>query len=350
MSVTVTNRPFGTLADGRAVTAYTLADDGGMQVTVLDYGAILQSVVVPVPGGAVDVVLGFDSPHGYQNVDGYLGALIGRNANRLGDAFIEIDGCRFALTANEGTKQLHGGLAGFNQKLFDVSVIEGGIALRCESMDGEEGYPGTLSLTASYTLQNGNALSLDYFATCTKDTVVNITNHSYFNLNGGGDAMQHTLRLNASRMTPMDALSLPDGSFAAVAGTPFDFTTPHTLAQRIDTDDGQLVFGHGYDHNFALDPPAGAQGLALAAVLTGDKSGIVMECTTTCPGIQLYTANFLNSGDIAGKGGAPYRQRQAVCLETQYFPNANICKNFPSTVLRAGKAYHETTVYSFSHR
>lgn len=346
--ITVTTRPFGALPDGRAVTAYTIANGAGMRVTALDYGAILQSVCVPAAAGPVDVVLGYPALEDYLVSGGYLGALVGRNANRLGGAFIEIDGKRWPVTANEGKKQLHGGLHGFNEKLFSAREVEGGVAFSCLSPDGEEGFPGEVSLTATYTLDETGALTLDYRAAATRDTVVNLTNHSYFNLNGGGDAMGHRLRIDADAITAMDADSLPTGALMPVAGTPFDFRQFHTLAERIDEPHEQLGFGGGYDHNFALNKAPGQ--LAAVAVLEGDQSGIRLTCSTTCPGLQLYSANFMDKNAAPGKAGRQYRDREAVCLETQYFPNANNCKNFPSTVLRAGAVYHEVTVYTFSAR
>ena len=342
---TVTTRPFGVLPDGRAVTAYTLTNGAGMQATVLDYGAIIQSVLVPTPGGPVDVVLGYPELEGYLTGGGYLGALVGRNANRLGGAFIQIDGEKIPVTANEGSKQLHGGKQGFDKKLYTARRIEGGVELCCVSPDGEEGFPGELQLAFRCLLDDAGALTLDYSAVSTRDTVVNLTNHSYFNLNGGGSAMQHRLTIKANAITAMDEDSLPTGEFMPVGGTPFDFRQPRTLAERIGAESEQLRFGGGYDHNFVLNKPAGA--LEEVAVLVGDQSGIRLGCATTCPGMQLYSANFMDANAAPGKGGQRYKNREAVCLETQYFPNANNCPQFPSTVLRAGQTWHEVTVYTF---
>ena len=341
----VTVKPFGTLPDGQAVSAYTLTNAAGLSVTVLNYGGIIQSILVPTAAGPVDVVLGYPRLEGYLTGGGYLGALVGRNANRLADAYIEIDGKRYQLTANEGKKQLHGGFEGFDKKLFAVDEIPGGIALTCHSADGEEGYPGELTLTARYTLDDSGALTIDYRATCDRDTVVNLTNHSYFNLNGDGDATGHQLRINASAYTAIDADLLTTGEIVPVEGTPFDFRQFHTVGERLGEQDTQLQLGGGYDHNFVLDKKPGT--LSEAAVLRGDRSGITMTCSTTCPGVQLYSANAMDANAEPGKNGHKNENRQAVCLETQYFPGANRHPNFPSTVLRAGQEYHETTVYAF---
>ena len=347
--ITVTRHLFDRLPDGREVTAFVLANTAGMEITVLDYGGILQSIRVPAAGGAVDVVRGYPDLDGYLANSGYIGALIGRNANRIAGAAVEIDGVRCPLTANEGTKQLHGGIRGFNQKLFDAAEIAGGVELRCTSADGEEGFPGEVRLTAGCTLDDDGALTLDYRAVTTRDTIVNLTNHSYFNLNGGGTAMAHRLQIFASHMTPIDESAIPTGEIVPVAGTPFDFLVPHAPAERIGQDDWQLHCGGGYDHNFALDKSAPGA-LETAAVLEGERSGIRMECRTTCPGLQLYTANFLGGCKVPGKDGSILGNREAVCLETQYFPDANAHRNFPSTILCAGDTWHETTVYAFSAR
>lgn len=346
--IQVTTKPFGRLPQGQQVTAYTLTNTAGLAVTVLDYGGIIQSLLVPTDGGPVDVVLGYPRLEGYLTGGGYLGALIGRNANRLADAYIEIDGKRYPLTANEGKKQLHGGFVGFDKKMFEVAEIPGGIALTCHSADGEEGYPGNLTLTAHYTLDDAGALTIDYRATADRDTVVNLTNHSYFNLNGGGDATGHQLRINASSFTPIDGDLLPTGVFSSVEGTPFDFRQFHTIGERLGEQAEQLLLAGGYDHNFVLNKEPGA--LAEAAVLVGDKTGITLTCSTTCPGVQLYSANSMDENAEPGKGGHQNRNREAVCLETQYFPAANRCTDFPSTVLRAGEEYHEVSVYAFSVR
>lgn len=336
---------FGVTKEGLPVTRYTLESRSGITVGVLDRGAIIQSILVPCPDGPVDVVAGFDDISGYEACDAYLGALVGRHANRLGGAFIEIDGKRWPVTANEGAKQLHGGLHGFDQKMFAAEQpAPNCLVLRCVSPDGEEGFPGEVTLQATYTLSDEGALSLDYQATSTRDTVINLTNHSYFNLNGGGSVLQHRLWLAASRFTPIDADALPTGEIRDVAGTPFDFCTAKQIGADLDACDEQLALGHGYDHNFVLDKVSGE--LATVAELCGDQTGIRMRCVTTCPGLQLYTANFLQSPPLV-KGEKTIAPRETVCLETQYFPNSMNCPAFEKPIVRAGGLYHERTIYEF---
>ena len=336
---------FGVTKEGLPVTRYTLESRSGITVGVLDRGATIQSILVPGPEGMVDVVAGFDDISGYEACDAYLGALIGRHANRLGGAFVEIDGTRWPVTANEGAKQLHGGLHGFDKKIFAAEQpAPNCLVLRCTSPDGEEGFPGEVSLTATYTLSDGGALTLDYQASSTRDTVINLTNHSYFNLNGGGSVLKHHLWLAASHFTPIDADALPTGEIRPVAGTPFDFCIAKELGADLAKQDEQLALGHGYDHNFVLDKPQGA--LRTVAELCGDVTGIRMRCATTCPGLQLYTANFLQSPPLV-KGNRSISPREAVCLETQYFPNSMNCPAFAKPVVRAGSFYRERTVYEF---
>lgn len=341
---------FGQTADGQVVTACAMTNPQGMTVTILSLGAIIQSIILPDENGTpLDVVLGYDSVAEYEQGEGYIGALIGRHANRLGGAFIEIDGTKYDVTANEGKNQLHGGAVGFDKKVFDLLVPdeEKNVAvLRCTSADGEEGFPGRLELSVTYTLSDDNALLITYEAVSNKDTVCNITNHSYFNLNGAGSgtAMNHTLQLVAKSFTENDADSLPTGRILPVEGTPMDFKSPKALGQDISADYEPLRLANGYDHNFVLDKAEGA--LAAVALLEGDKSGLRLVCATTCPGLQLYTANFLKE-NLSGKEGKTYAPRHAVCLETQYFPNSMNCPDFCRPILRAGEPYKETTIYQF---
>lgn len=340
---------FGYTATGEPVARYLMTNARGMTVCVLDRGAVLQSILVPDQSGElVDVVLGYDTVEGYEKAEGYLGALIGRNANRLGGAFLQLDDTRIQLTANEGPNQLHGGVHGFNEKMFSAIGEEDSntLTLTCTSPDGEEGFPGNLHLTATYTLTDENALFLDYEAESDQDTVVNITNHSYFNLNGegSGSAEGHTLRILASNFTENDAASLPTGRILPVAGTPMDFTEEKPVGRDISADFEQLHLAHGYDHNFVLDKAPGS--LAAVAQMTGDVTGLRLVCATSCPGLQLYTANFLG-GEPVGKNGHTYAKRGAVCLETQYFPNYMNCPTFEKPIVRAGETWHETTVYQF---
>ncbi|MCI6639464.1 MAG: galactose mutarotase [Pygmaiobacter massiliensis] len=338
---------FGHTHDGREVLRYTMTNSSGMSVSVLDRGCCIQQILVPDKTGTLrDVVLGYPDLAGYEATTAYVGALVGRNANRLGGAYLEIDGKRFELTANEGKNQLHGGLCGFDQKLFSCVADDEENRLRFSliSLDGEEGFPGNLQLNVTYTLTEENALVLEYTAFADQDTVINLTNHSYFNLNGHGSVLNHKLRLLASQYTEQGEQMLATGKILPVAGSPLDFTSEKALGEQIDTDCPQLVLAGGYDHNFILDKAPGT--LAAVAMLTGDESGIRMVCATSCPCLQLYTANFL-AGGPAGKAGIPYQDREAVCLETQQYPNAMNCPNFPKPIVQAGDCWQETTIYQF---
>ena len=340
----VLKEPFGSTRDGRAVDLYTLRC-GSLEAEVLTYGAALRRLQVPDRNGEmVDVVLGYDGISGYEDNGGYLGAVIGRYANRIAGAHCRIAGRTVPLTANEGPKQLHGGPAGFDRQRFDARQTgESSVAFTYTSPAGEGGFPGTLTLEATYTLTE-QGLSLRYEATTDQTTYCNITNHSYFNLNGGGDAMRHRLWLSSSRYTPVGPDSIPTSMARPVAGSPFDFTAEKAIGRDINADDQQLRNVGGYDHNFILDP---MQGLRRAARLTGDRSGIIMEVWTDKPGLQLYTANGLT---ITGRGkhGAAYRPRQAVCLETQFFPDSPNHPEWGDILLRPGRRYDYSTEYRFS--
>ena len=343
----VSREPFGTDREGRNVEKLTLRRDG-LEAEIITFGAALRALRVPrAPdrnGEPVDVVLGFDRVEDYEICGGYLGATVGRYANRIAGASCLIDGRRVALEANEGTKQLHGGPAGFSHRVFDVlETGESSVTLGYVSADGEGGFPGTLTLRVTCAL-DGRGLSLRYEAASDKTTFCNITNHSYFNLNGGGDAMGHALWLAAGRYTPIGDDSIPAAMSAPAAGTPFDFTAEKTLGRDIGADHPQLRCGGGYDHNFVLDP---AQGLRPAARLTGDRSGIVMEVWTEKPGVQLYTANYVEEGR-RGKNGAVYGFRHGFCLETQHFPDTPNQPAFPSATLHAGERYDQLTRFRFS--
>jgi len=337
--------PFGSTRDGRAVEQYTLRC-GNLEAEVLTYGATLRLLQAPDRNGEhVDVVLGYDSVSGYEDNGGYLGAVIGRYANRIAGARCLIDGRIVPLTANEGPKQLHGGPAGFDRQCFEARQTgESAVTFTYTSPDGEGGFPGSLTAQVTYTLQE-QGLSLHYEASASQTTYCNLTNHSYFNLNGGGDAMNHRLWLSSSRYTPVGPDSIPTAMARPVAGSPFDFTAEKTIGRDINADDQQLRNVTGYDHNFILDP---LQGLRRAARLTGDRSGIIMEVWTDKPGLQLYTANGLT---ITGRGkrGAIYRPRQAVCLETQFFPDSPNHPEWGDILLRPGRRYDYTTEFRFSH-
>ena len=335
--------PFGRTRDGRAVEKITLCR-GKLEAEVLTYGGAVAALRVPDrTGEVVDVVLGYPVLSGYEDNGCYLGALVGRYANRLGGAKLTIDGVTYPLSANEGTKQLHGGPEGFSFQVFTVAeAAEDHVVLTYTEPDGKNGYPGTLTLTAVYTLTD-RWLSLQYTAVCDKPTVCNITNHSYFNLNGSGSAMGHRLWVDADAFTPIDADSLPTALSAPVEGTPFDFRAEKTVGRDIGVDHEQLRLAGGYDHNFVLTPKPG---LRLAARLTGDVSGIVMECWTDQPGVQIYTANFLET-DSQTKSGAPYGRRQAVCLETQAPPDSPNHPAWGDVILRPGQVYDRATEYRF---
>ena len=334
--------PFGATG-GRPVDKYILTC-GALEAEIITFGAAVAALRVPDRAGRpVDVVLGYRTLAGYERNGGYLGALVGRYANRIAGASCLIDGERVALEANEGTKQLHGGARGFSYRVFDGEITgDSQLTLTYTAADGEGGYPGTLTLRATYTLTD-RALRLRYEAVSDKTTYCNITNHSYFNLNGGGDAMGHRRRLAAHRYTPVWEDSIPLCMAEDVAGTPFDFTAEKAVGRDIGVDCAQLRYTGGYDHNFVLDP---GQGLRLAARLTGEKSGVVMETWTEKPGVQLYAANFLHT-DGQTKTGAPYGPRQAVCLETQFFPDSPNHPEWGDILLRPGRRYDYTTEYRF---
>jgi len=353
LEATVTKQVFGKTADGTPVDLYVLANKNGMEVAITNYGGIVVSLKTPDRNGKLaDVVLGYDRLEGYLGDKSYQGAIVGRYGNRIGHAAFTLDGTRYTLARNNGDNSLHGGLKGFNKAVWNakqVSSAEGeGVELTHLSKDGEEGYPGNLSIRVVYTLTEGNELKIDYTATTDKPTVMNLTNHAYFNLagQGEGDILQHQLRLTPTKFTPVDSGMIPTGELRPVAGTPLDFTKATAIGARIDADDEQLKLGRGYDHNFVLD---NAGKLALAAEVHEPRSGRVMEAWTTEPGIQFYTGNFLD-GTIHGKAGKVYPRRCAFCLETQHFPDSPNQPKFPSTVLRPGGRYQSTTVYKFGTR
>jgi aldose 1-epimerase len=347
---TITRRPFGRAPTGEEVPLYTLTNARGMQVAVTPWGATVVSVKVPDRHGKLDdVVLGFDSLDGYLARNPYFGATVGRYGNRIAQGRFTLDGREYTLARNNGQNHLHGGTVGFNKKLWSARELRGqsdiGLELRYSSPDGEEGYPGRLDTTVTFTLTQRAELRIDYQARTDQPTVVNLTNHSYFNLAGGGDVLGYSVWIKASRFTPTDAGLIPTGELRRVKGTPFDFTTPHRIGERIDADDEQIRFAKGYDDNWVLDGPAGR--LRPVARVTDPISGRVMEVLTTEPGLQFYTSNTLN-GSIQGKGGRSYGPHSAFCMETQHFPDSPNHPGFPSTSLRPGKLYRSSTVYRFS--
>jgi aldose 1-epimerase len=347
----VTSQPFGKMPDGTPVEIYTLSD-GAYEARIATYGGVVVSLKVPDRNGkAGDVVLGFDDLDGYVNnfngpSDAFFGALIGRYANRIAHGGFTLDGKKYSLPLNNGANTLHGGPHGFNNVVWKGKPITDGIELTYLSKDGEAGFPGNLTATVRYTLIKG-ALRIEYSATTDKDTVVNLTNHSYFNLAGQGDVLKHNLTLHASRFTPVDAGLIPTGELKKVESTPFDFRKPTAVGARISAGDEQLHLGRGYDHNWVLDSGGGK--LAEAAEVYDSNSGRVMKVWTDQPGIQFYSGNFLD-GSMKGKGGKPYEQHAALCLETQHYPDSPNHPDFPSATLKHGERYHTVTVYSFATR
>jgi aldose 1-epimerase len=347
----IESQPFGS-ADGQAVTLYTLRNQQGMEVAITNFGATVVALKVPDRQGKLaDVVLGYDDLPGYEHDKSFFGATIGRYGNRIAHGKFTLNGTTYTLAKNDGENHLHGGVKGFNKRVWtakEVSTAQApALQLTYRSQDGEEGYPGNLAVQVTYTLTADNALRIDYLATTDKPTVVNLTNHSYFNLAGQGDILQHQLRLHAGRFTPVGATLIPTGELRSVTGTPFDFTTATAIGARIHQDDQQLKFGRGYDHNFVLDGSPGT--LRPAAEVYEPTSGRVMEVLTTEPGIQFYSGNFLD-GTVTGKGGNKYPHRAAFCLETQHYPDSPNQSAFPTTVLNPGQQYKTTTVYKFSAR
>jgi aldose 1-epimerase len=350
----VDKTPFGTTQDGQAVDLYTLTNDRGASVKFISYGGIITAINVPDRWGKLgNIVLGFKDLADYEARSPYFGALIGRYGNRIGGAKFTLDGTTYQLEANNGPNSLHGGFQGFDKRVWAAQPFTRagvvGLRLTRTSPDLEGGYPGTLSVTVEYTLDRRNNLGMHYTAETDKPTVVNLTNHAYWNLagEGTGTIYDHRLRLAASGYTPVDATLIPTGAIDPVAGTPFDFTTPHAIGERIRENHPQLVFGRGYDHNWVLDRPAGDTRMMRAAELRDPSSGRKLTVWTTEPGIQFYSGNFLD-GTLYGTSGHAYRQGDGLALETQHYPDSPNKPQFPSTRLDPGETYDTTTVYSFS--
>jgi aldose 1-epimerase len=347
---TLKKQAYGKMPDGTVIDLYTLSNANGMQAGIITYGGTVVSLTAPDRAGKfADVVLGMDKLEGYFEQKNFFGALIGRYGNRIGHARFAIDGKEYTLPKNDGENTLHGGLKGFDKRVWKGGAKGDTLVLSYNSKDSEEGFPGNLIAQVVYSLTDKNELTIDYTAGTDKSTVVNLTNHSYFNLAGAGegDILQHQVIINADRFTPVDAGLIPTGELRAVKGTPFDFTTATAIGARIAQSDEQLRFGKGYDHNWALNKGAG--GLTKAAEVYESKSGRVMEVWTTEPGLQFYTGNFLD-GSVHGKGGKAYPFRGAFCMETQHYPDSPNKPNFPSTLLKPGSKYHTTTSYRFSAR
>ena len=344
----IERKPWGKTAAGEEVELFTLTRTGAPTVSIASYAGYVVSILAPDREGRVaDVTLGYKDLAGYLGDGSSFGNLIGRYANRIGGARFTLDGKSYTLAKNNGPNSLHGGPTGFGKRLWSAKVVQGkdgdALELRYVSRDGEEGYPGTLTATVVYSLREDGGLVIDYSATTDAPTVVNLTNHAYFNLAGEGEGtiLDHELQLDADSFTPVDSTLIPTGELRPVAGTPLDFRKPVAIGARIDAQDEQIGFGRGYDHNFVVRGTPGT--LRPAARAVDRKSGRVLEMFTTEPGVQLYTANFLNVK--AGKSGKPYVRRGAFCLEAQHYPDSPNKPDFPSAVLRPGQTYRQTTVY-----
>ena len=343
---------FGKMPDSNPVEVYTLTNSHGLEARIMNFGGIVLSLRVPDRNGKLDdVVLGFDSLEPYLTNDPHFGSIIGRYANRIANGKFTLDGVEYTLPKNNGPNTLHGGVKGFDKVLWQAepSESENGVALvlRYNSKNGEEGFPGNLKTKVTYTLTDSDELAIDYEATTDKATPVNLTSHGYFNLagQGTGDVLAHELLINAERFTPVDKNLIPTGELRPLQGTPLDFTKATPIGARINDNYEQLVLARGYDHNFVINRKE--SGLELAARVHEPSTGRVLEIYTTEPGVQFYSANFLD-GTLTGKQGRVYKQHYAFCLETQHFPDSPNHPSFPSTILKPGQTYHSRTVYKFS--
>lgn len=348
----ITKQPWGALSTGEQVQLFTLRNSKGTEVGITDFGGRITTLrTVDRAGKFADIVLGCDSLEGYVAKNPYLGALVGRFANRIASGLFELDGAHIHLAQNNGVNALHGGLRGFDKVVWqsEIAPANDGFALqlRYVSRDGEENYPGTLDTVVTYTLTESDGLEIDYKATTNKTTVINLTNHSYFDLTGefSGEILEHEISINADRFTPTDAGSIPTGELKSVEGTPFDFRVRTAMGARIDQDDPQLKSALGYDHNYVLNGTAGE--VRLAARVYEPKYGRVMDVLTTQPGVQFYTGNHLD-GSVKGKGGVHYGFRYGFCLETQHFPDSPNKPQFPSTRLEPGEQFHHKTLFRFT--
>jgi aldose 1-epimerase len=343
---------FEATINGKAVKLYTLKNSKGASVAITNYGGRVVSLLVPDNKGALtDVVLGYDSVKTYQKPkEPFFGAIIGRYGNRIGKGKFSLDGKAYQLDINDGVNTLHGGFKGFYAQVFDAAQPnDSTLNLTYVSKDSEGGYPGTLTSKVTYTLTADNALKIEYTATTDKTTIVNLTNHAYFNLNGAGDStiLDNVVKIDADNITPVDTTLIPTGKLQPVKGTPFDFTTAKAIGANINDKDDQLKNGKGYDHNFALNKHDITKSIA---TVSSPKTGIVMDIYTDEPGLQFYSGNFLTGATKDGKGGKAYPHRSAFCMETQHFPDAPNQPAFASTVLKPGQTYHTTTIYKFSNK
>ncbi len=346
-------KPFGKTPDGQQVDLYVLTNKSGAEAAITTYGGAVVSLKIPDRGGKLaDVVLGYDTVDGYVTDKSYFGAIVGRYGNRIAHAQFSLEGKTYTLAKNNGDNSLHGGIKGFNKAAWAAKELpaKGGQALELTyvSKDGEEGFPGNLQVRVVYTFTDSNELKIEYHATTDKTTVVNLTNHSYFNLAGPGtgDILGHQLMIAADKFTAVDSGLIPTGELREVQATPFDFRKLTAIGARINHDDEQLKLGNGYDHNFVLRRGAGDP-ISLAARVVEPNSGRMLEVWTTEPGVQFYTGNFLD-GTAHGKGSQAYERRAAFCLETQHFPDSPNQPTFPSVVLKPGERYHTTTIYKFA--
>jgi aldose 1-epimerase len=359
----VTQAPFGTTTDGMAVTVYTLTNASGMEMRVTNFGGIVVSLRVPDRNHQLgDVVLGFDSLPSYETVSPYFGALVGRYANRIANGHFTLDGKTYTLAKNNGPNTLHGGVTGFDKHVWTAEPFQKhdsvGLVLKRTSPDGEENFPGNLTVTATYTLTDSNDVIFDYRATTDKPTPINLTQHSYFNLADGGrtNVLGHVVTINADSFTPDDSTQIPTGEIRSVAGTPFDFRQPTAVGARIDQSDPQLAVGKGYDHNFVLRKDSApisstdtTLAMTLAATVYEPTNGRVMQIYTSEPGLLMYSGNYLD-GTLKGKNGVVYGHRSGLAMETGHYPDSPNQPNFPSTILRPGQQYHSRTIYKFSSR
>jgi len=342
----MTKKLFDRTPDGKEVYLFTIGNKNGLTAEIINYGGIVVSLYVPDKNGkADDVVLGCDSLEDYSDSP-YFGAVIGRYANRIENAVFELNGKEYRLAKNDGNNHLHGGIKGFDKVVWDVlEHSDNTLKLHYLSPDGEEGYPGNLDITVTYTITDDNELSIDYKAKSDADTIVNLTNHSYFNLSGhdSGNILNHQLKINAEKFTVSNEELIPTGEIAGVEGTPLDFRNLRPIGDGIQADNIHIKYGNGYDHNFVLN--VSGKEPEFAAEVFDPASGRRMKVYTTKPGIQLYTGNYIS--DIKGKGGIRYGKNGGLCLETQFFPNSVKHKHFPSPVLKAGELYHHITIYKF---
>src|SRR5690606_14121540 len=351
-SLAISQEDFGKLPTGESIQKYTMTNANGMVVSVINYGGIITNLEVPDKNGKIaDVVLGFNSLEGYLTPPPYFGAIIGRFGNRIANGKFSLDGKQYELALNDGQNHLHGGNKGFDKVVWEVTTITNATSVALQlhylSKDMEEGYPGNLNTTVTYTLTNDNALKVNYKANTDKKTVVNLTQHSYFNLSGdfSKDILGQQISINADTFLPVDATLIPTGEFKEVAGTPFDFTQAKTIGKQINQDNEQLKRGLGYDHCWVLNREA--DGLSLAATAYDPASGRFMEVFTTEPGIQFYSGNFLD-GTLKSKSGGTYAKRSGFCLETQHYPDSPNQENFPSVVLNPDQTYTSETTFKFS--